>query len=305
MCALGFSAEPPAKSAFDKTVFTDYIRHLMVFNPIVQVKVDDPKPSSIEGLKEVDMHVSYGPNSETLRFFVANDGKHFINVSQGGIYDINEDPFKEDRDKLNVEGAPSFGTPGAALTMVVFSDFECPQCKLEAETLRKNLMAAFPTQVRLYFKDFPLESLHPWAKAAAATGRCILKQGQNHFWAYHDWIYAHQQDIQPNTFRTKVDEFVKSDNLDQIQFGNCMSDINAAGGEVDKEVAEGKALNIDATPTMFINGRRLVGSMRWENLKAIIDADLEYEKAHPPTATQAKADDEKCCEIQIPSPLNK
>jgi protein-disulfide isomerase len=304
VCSLGLAAEPAAKSAFDKATLADYIRHVMVFNPVVTVKVDDPKPSPINGLKEVDLHVSYGPNEEVLKFYVSNDGLHVINISQGGVYDITQNPFQEDLKKLNTAGAPSFGTPGAPLSLIVFSDFECPQCKLEAETLRKELLAAFPTQVRLYFKDFPLESLHPWAKAAAATGRCVLQQGQDHFWNYHDWIYAHQSDIKPDNFRSKIDEFAKSEKLDQIQFGHCMDNPAGAGAEVDKEIAEGKALNISGTPTIFLNGRRLMGNIPWENLKVVIEADLDYQKTHAATAPASTAD-QKCCEMTIPSALKK
>jgi len=334
LCSLGLAAEPAAKSAFDKTTFEDYVRHVMVFNPVVKVHVDDPKPSQIDGLKEVDLHVSYKENEEVLPFYVSNDGRHFINISQGGVYDINQNPFQEDLDKLNAAGAPSFGTPGAPLSLIVFSDFECPQCKLEGETLRKELLAAFPTQVRLYFKDFPLESLHPWAKAAAVTGRCVLQQGQDHFWSYHDWIFAHQTDIKTENFRPKVDEFVGSEKLDQIQFGHCMDNFAAARAEVDKEIAEGKALHIEGTPTIFVNGRRLMGNLPWENLKAIIAADLDYQATHvstapansaltnsppansasansapansPPAASApANSANDKCCEITIPSAVKK
>lgn len=304
LCSLGLAAEPAAKSAFDKAALTEYISHLMVFTPAVQVKVDDPKPCKIDGLKEVDMHVTFGSSEEVLQFYVGNDGRHFINITQGGVYDINQNPFKEDLDKITTTTAPSFGTPNAPLTMVVFSDFECPQCKLEAETLRKNLLAAFPTQVRVYFKNFPLESIHPWAKAAAATGRCVLQQGQDHFWNFHDWIYKNQQDIKPDNFRSKIDDFAKDEKLDQLQFGRCMDNPTGPGSEVDKEMAEGKTLHINATPTIFLNGRRLVGSLPWDNIKAIIQADLDYDKAHAVVATAAPADD-KCCEVTIPSPLKK
>jgi protein-disulfide isomerase len=308
VCALAVAAAPAPRSAFDKATLEDYVRHLMVFAPGVQVKIDNPKPSPIAGLKEVDIHVSFGPNEEALPFYVSDDGRHMINISQGGVYDITQNPFQEDLDKLNTAGAPNFGTPGAPMTLVVFSDFQCPQCKIEAEVLRKNLLSAFPTQVLLYFKDFPLESLHPWAKAAAATGRCVLEQGPEHFWSYHDWVYANQSDIKPDNFREKVDEFAKNEKLDQIQFGRCMADSAGAGAKVDKEIAEGKALGLNGTPTIFVNGRRLVGSVPWDNLRAIIEADLDYQKTHPGTASAAPAPnpgDEKCCEVTIPSALKK
>jgi protein-disulfide isomerase len=307
VCALGFAAEPKAKSAFDKPTLEDYVRHLLVFAPGVQVKIDDPTPSTIAGLKKVAMHVSFGPNEETLDFYVSDNGRYLINITQGGVYDITKDPFQEDLDKLNTAGAPNFGTPGAPISLVVFSDFECPQCKMEAEALRKELLAAFPTQVHLYYKDFPLESLHPWAKPAAATGRCVLQQGQDHFWNYYDWVYANQGDIKADNFRSKVDDFAKNEKLDLMQFGRCMDNPAAVGAEVDKEIAEGKALNLNGTPTIFVNGRRLMGAYPWDNLKAIIQADLDYQKTHPATTpnTTASATDEKCCEVTIPTALKK
>ena len=255
------------------------------------------------------MHVTYGQNEQVLKFYVSNDGRHFIDIMQGGVYDITKNPFQEDLSKITTAGAPSFGTPGAPMTVVVFSDFECPQCKIEAEVLRKQLMAGFPTQVRVFFKDSPIESLHPWAKAAAATGRCVLQQGQDHFWNYHDWIYANQADIKAENFRAKIDEFAKTEKLDQVQFGHCMDNPAGAAAEVDKEIAEGKSLSINATPTIFVNGRRLVGAYPWENLKAVIDADLDYQKTHtsdaPAASAAATSTDEKCCEINIPSAIKK
>ena len=84
--------------------------------------------------------------------------------------------LQDDLDKLKTEFQPSLGTPGAPVVLVAFSDFECPHCKDEATMLRQNLLSAYPTQVRLYFKDFPLEAIHPWAKTAAIAGRCVFRQ---------------------------------------------------------------------------------------------------------------------------------
>ena len=81
--------------------------------------------------------------------------------------------------------------------IVEFSDFQCPYCKEEAKMLRQNLIQTYPKQVRLYFKDFPLENMHPWAKAAAIAGRCVFQQKTDAFWEYHDWIFAHQDGSPP------------------------------------------------------------------------------------------------------------
>ena len=305
VCSLAMAAEPAPKSAFNKATLEDYVRHLILVNPQVSVKVLDPKPSPIEGLKQQDVTISWGPNSETLTFYVSKDGRYLVDIGQtgipggGGIYDMNKSPFAGNIEKLNTAGAPSFGAPDAPMSLVMFSDMECPQCKGEAESLRKNLLAAFPTQVRVFFVDFPLSSIHPWATQAATTGRCVLQQGQNHFWNYVDWVYANQADIKPENFRTKVEQFAKDEKLDEMNFGHCMENPAAMTAEVDKEIAIGKSLNIGETPTIFLNGRRLVGNVDWENLKMIIQADLDYNQTHVASAK------EKCCEITPPSPLKK
>ena len=122
-----------------------------------------------------------GDASEDFPFLVSKDGSKIL---QATVYDVNSNPFKPDLDKLKTEFQPSFGTPGAPVVLVAFSDFECPVCKTEATMLRQNLLTAYPTQVRLYFKDFPLESIHPWAKPAAIAGRCVFRQNPSSFWSY-------------------------------------------------------------------------------------------------------------------------
>ena len=305
VCPLVLAAAPAAKSAFNKATMEDYIRHLILVNPQVTVKVEDPKPSPIAGLKQEDVKISWGPNSETLTFYVSQDGRYIIDIGQtgvpggGGIYDIDESPFASILNKLDTAGAASFGAPGAPLSLVMFSDMQCPQCKAEAESLRKNLLASFPTQVRVYFMDFPLSSLHPWASQAAIIGRCILQQGQPQFWSYIDWIYANQNDIKPDNLRAKAEQFAKDNKLDLMSFGHCLDNPARVTAEVDKEIAVGKSLNINETPTIFLNGRRLVGSIEWDNLKPIIQMDLDYAQTH------LAASSEKCCEITPPSPLKR
>jgi protein-disulfide isomerase len=180
----------------------------------------------------------------------------------------------------------------------MYGDFQCPDCKMEAQTVRQNLVAAFPTQVRVYFKDFPLEQIHPWAKPAAIAGRCFFRQQPAAFWKYFDWIYDHQIEINFENFKSKASDFAKTiPDLDGMQFGRCLES-NATEDEVNASIAEGKSLRIDGTPTSFVNGRRLVGAYPWPNLQQIIQGELNYQK-------MAQDAGEKCCEIKIPSPLNK
>src|SRR5262249_13940500 len=154
---------------------------------------------------------------------------------------------------------------------VEFSDFQCPYCKDEAKMLRENLLKTYPQGVRLYFKTFPLESLHPWAKPAAVASRCVFKQQPPAFWTFHDWIFDHQAEITPENLKDKVLEWAKSQkDLDALQLTACMAD-PAAVAEVDEEIKQAKALSVDRTPTLFVNGRRIASTIDWPNLKNVID----------------------------------
>jgi protein-disulfide isomerase len=294
LCLALLPAQEKPKSAFDKPTFEAYVRHLLAVIPEVEVKIDDPKPGQA-GLQRVEVHFTYGPRTQDETFYVSKDGQ---TVLRGSVYDINQNPFQEDLAKLKTDLSPSFGSPGAPVVLVMFGDFECPDCKMEAQTIRQNVQAAFPDKVRVYFKDFPLEQIHPWAKPAAMAGRCIFKQDPAAFWKYFDWIYGKQIEITATSLKTQVSDFAKTiPELDGMQLGRCL-DSNTTEAEVNASLAEGHSLRIDGTPTTFLNGRRLIGSYPWPNLQQLIEGELNYQK----TAQNAG---EKCCEVKIPSPLNK
>ncbi len=283
------------KSALDKATMEAYVRHLYVMDAAkIKVVVEDPKPSTqLPGFYDVIVRASAGNQSYNLPFLVSKDGSKIL---QGNVFDIASNPFKKDLDKLKTEFEPSFGTPGAPVVLVEFSDFECPYCKQEAKMLRDNLLTAYPKQVRLYFKTFPLETLHPWAKAAAIASRCVYKQQPAAFWTYHDWIFEHQQEITPENLKDKVMGWAKDQkDIDSLQLGQCI-DTKATLAEVNEDEAEAKNLSIDGTPTLFVNGRRIAQTIDWPNLRSIIDYEIEYQKT-------AKNAGEDCgCELKLDVP---
>jgi protein-disulfide isomerase len=253
----------------------------------------NPKPSPLPGFDEVLVHATAGEASADETLYVSRDGQKIV---RGTFFEIDKNPFKAQLDKLHTELQPSFGTPGAPVVIVLFSDFECPYCKEEAKSLRSNLVSTYPKEVRLYFKDLPLAQVHPWAMPAAIAGRCIFKQNPAAFWTYHDWIYEAQADITADNLKSKILEFVKGKEIDPMQLERCM-DSKATQPEIDKSMAEAKALGVNATPTLFVNGRQLVGAQAaWANLRQVIDYEIEYQKT-------AKNAGEDCgCEVKLPSP---
>jgi len=291
---LAGPAQINKKSALDKAVFEAFVRHLFVMDNKISVQVSDPKPSpDLPGFMDVLVHVSLGVQFQDFKFLVSKDGSKIL---QGTVFDTNNNPFKPDLDKLKTEGAPNFGTQGAPVVIVEFSDFQCPYCKLEAAMLRANLPVSYPTQVHMYFKEFPLENLHPWARAAAIDSRCVFRQSPTEYWDFHDWLFSHQADITPENLKEKIMEWARPKAaIDSAKLGQCI-DSKATESEVNQSITDGHALSIDQTPTLFINGRRIPGQVEWPQLKNIIDYEIEYQKT-------AKNAGEDCgCDLKLNLP---
>jgi len=241
---------------------------------------------------EVRVHASAGAATQDEVFYISKDGQTLV---KGVVFDVKDNTFKSDLDKLKTDLQPSFGTPGAPVVLVLFSDFQCPFCKDEAKMLRGNILSAYPKQVRVYFKDLPLDQIHPWARPAAIAGRCVFKQNPAAFWDFHDWAYEHQSELTKENFRDKVLEFAKGKEIDALQLGRCM-DTKSTEPEVEKSIAEARELKVMSTPTLFVNGRRIPSQIAWPDLRQIIDQEIEYQKT-------AKNAGEDCgCEVKLPSP---
>lgn len=283
------------KSALDKATFEQYIRHQFLIPANLKIQIGDPKPSEINGLLLVPVSLTDGgPMNQSVEFLVSKDGTKFL---QAKVFDITASPFASDLKLLKTEGAPATGPAEAPVTIAVFSDFQCPYCKEEAKTLRTNLEKSYPTQVRLVFKDLPIEQIHNWAKPASMIGRCIFRQNPGVFWQYHDWIFEQQAQIKAEELQTRSLEFANSKGLDSLQLTQCVSG-KLTEKEIEAGIAEAKALQVTSTPTLFVNGRRMVGNLSWEQLKPVIDHEIEHAK------TQAKKD-EACCEIKLALPTAK
>ena len=179
-------APPKGRSAFDKPTLESYLRHYFIWSTPVKVEIANPKPAPFPGFLEIAVHASAGELTQDEIFYVSKDGQKLV---RGTVYDIKQNPFQDELAKLKNEFQPSMGTPGASVVLVMFSDFECPFCREEAKMIRQNLLSAYPKEVRLYFKDFPIEQIHPWAKMASIAGRCIFRQNPASFWDFYDWIF--------------------------------------------------------------------------------------------------------------------
>jgi protein-disulfide isomerase len=264
------------KTQNDKARIEAYVRHLFLWPPGVDVRLSDPEPGQMPGFSVLHVRASQGSRTQEELLYLSSDGQTLL---RGDIFDINGNPFAGAAGKLEaaLSRAPSYGARHAAVSVVVFTDFECPYCRREVQILRKNLVSVYPDDVKTYYADFPLEAIHPWAKLAAVAGQVIFRENAAVFWDYHDWIFEHQNEITAANVREMIRRFVEGAGLNADEFDRAV-DGNASDVEVQLGIDLGRSLGVSQTPTLFINGRRLVGAVDWMEVKAVIDHEIEYRK---------------------------
>jgi len=263
-------AQSPAPEELKKKVDA-YLRNMFAFGPDVKLTVSDFKESGVANLLETNITVTIGENKEDVKMWVSKDGKYLL---RGEMVDMGKDGFAENRAKLDLKAAPVTGASNATVTIVEFADFECPVCRQLHEALR-GLLPNYP-QVRLVFKDFPLEQMHAWARTGALAGRCAYQQDPKAFWKMYDYLYDSQELISASNAWDKSVDYAGQAGLKTDEFRACMTSQEAAAA-VEANVANGKLLEVNSTPTLFVNGRRVVGADAHQ-LEQVIQYELQHLK---------------------------
>jgi protein-disulfide isomerase len=260
-----------AASEIQKTVEA-YLRHVYAFGPETKLTFSPLKETGVPGLLETTVELKIENSQQTATLFVSKDGKYLL---RGELSDLTRDPLAEARAKLQTQDAPVLGDPKAPVKLVEYSDFECPVCRNLHDVLR-GLLPNYP-QVQVIFKDFPIEQLHPWARTAALAGHCAYLQDPKAFWKMYDLIYDGQDLISAENAWAKMNDFAGQAGLESERFKSCLASAEAAAA-VDASRANGRQLDVSSTPTLFVNGRRIVGA----DTRAI-EQYIRYEIAHSKT----------------------
>ena len=168
--------------------------------------------------------------------------------------------------QVSTDDDPSVGPANAPVTIVEFSDFQCPYCK-RSVPLIKEILAKYPGKVKVVYRDYPGPN-HPYAPQAAEAAQCAGDQGK--FWEYHDGLFDHQAAGSGWDFI----ELAKAIGLNQNLFTTCLN-TRRYQEEVAKDLRDGMTLGVTSTPTFFINGRPLVGAKPFAEFQTVIDRLLK------------------------------
>lgn len=247
------AASTTAKPGTVEARIEQYLRNLYAWGSTYDVKVGPSKPSPIPDLLEVPVTVSMGGQSDTATVYASKTGNFLL---RGDLTDMSVDPFADTRAKLHIGKSPSMGPENAKITLIEFADFECPSCR-QLDLVLRQFLPQHP-DVRLVFKHYPLTNIHPWAMTAAIASQCAYQQNPAAFWKIHDAIFDAQDVISPSNVWDKMKDLASEQGLDAAAFNTCMSNPETEN-QVKETMEEGHALAITATPTTFLNARRIVG----------------------------------------------
>lgn len=243
-----------------------FVRDLYAWGPDYKVNVGPLSPSPAAEYYKVPIHVTFNGQTDSGEVYVSKDGK---TVLRGDLFSLHSDPYAQVRAHLNIAGNPSIGPNDAPVTLVEFADFECPHCK-EFNDNFVAIRAKYP-QVRLIYKDYPLVDIHPWAETASVAARCAYMQSPDAFWKMHDVIFKNQDNITPDNAFDELNSFAKDAGLDADAFKSCLSSPEAAKA-VEANRADAITLGVSSTPTIYVNGRPVVGGD-----PATVEQYIEYE----------------------------
>lgn len=272
-----------AQPKVDEPLLLFHLRETFGIPSGVDMKLGDWQKSEINGLWRVKLTLSRGDQSQERDVLVSDDGKYYLVAD---IEDLSKLPDAQNLKLLDIAGAPSKGPKDAKITIVEFTDFECPYCKRAHESLEDNLFKTFGDKVRLVYKAYPLTGIHPWSQEASLAGACVAKLEPKRFWSFADAMFQDQEDIDADVLsadhRSADQDKVKaklvsiaaeSAKVNKEKFLSCIDD-KATLDAVEKDQAEGDALGVNSTPTLFVNGHRLTGYSGFDNLKDLIDEML-------------------------------
>jgi protein-disulfide isomerase len=298
LAAAGCHAQPPAGApgAQSGKLSPQLARRIEVLirsrskvPPEYDIQIGPRTKSDMPGYDRITVTFSAEGHTTDANFLLSTDNKTLAQFSK---FDISKDP----KDIVSADGRPSRGgPPNAPVTIVSFDDLECPYCAKMHEELFPALLNRYKNQVRIVYRDFPLD-MHPWAMRAAVDANCVAAQSPTGYWNLVDYIHAHASEMGGSEKSlSKANEMLDSlareegakQKVNVAELNACLTKQDESA--VRESMKLGEALNLDATPTLFINGEKIEGAQPLADVYRIIDNALIASGQTPPPPQTAPA----------------
>ncbi|MBI5244230.1 MAG: DsbA family protein [Elusimicrobia bacterium] len=253
--------------AYDKKALEEHIRETYQIPGEVGMVLGDAKASEISGFDLVPVTIKAGARAQEEKLFLSKDGRHYV---LGGFKDLKVLPSQERIKKMDLRNSPVRGKADATITVVQYTDFQCPYCQKGYQIMKDQILKDYDGKVRWVYKSLPL-GFHDWAEPAAMAAECAKLQGHDQFWKMHDMIFDKQDDITTPEVKAKMDGFAKEIGADEKAFAACY-DGKKTMDAVRRDVDEAQGMGISGTPAFLVNGRLISGADYGAIKRAVDDA---------------------------------
>jgi len=254
------------------------VRLFYNIRPDVKISVSRAQRSEFHNYDTVIITFEAKSKKQDYEFLLSRDAKTLIRMTK---LDLSNNPSAAEVNNIDVRGRPARGNKNAKVVVVVWNDFQCPFCSRMHQVVFSQLLEEYGNRVAFMYKDFPLAEVHPWAVHAAVDANCLAAQSSATYWDFADDIHAGQQEINSREGRdaqsSEVDRLAllkgQRHNLDMGKLKSCIRSQDEQA--IRTSIMEGQALGVNATPTLFVNGRKVEGARSISDLRSILDSALE------------------------------
>jgi len=268
LVALAGAQQKPAPKLPSEETVNAFLQQTFGYQPDVTWKIVSIKPSVAEGLAEVNVLVGAPQQQpQATKLYVTADGEHAL---VGDLIPFGTHPFRALNDELQkgING-PTRGPADSPVTIVEFSDLQCPHCKDAQPTVEK--LMADEKDARFVFQNFPLP-MHDWANKAASYADCVGRANNDAFWKFIDATYESQSEINAGNADEKLTALADKSGVKGADMAACAAKPDTAA-RIEHSLALGKSVDVTGTPALFINGRKIaaVNGIPYEVLKSLVE----------------------------------
>ena len=267
------AAAPAAKTELpSEDTVNSFLYQMFGYDATITWKIVEIRPSELTGLTEITVIITNPQGSNANKLYVSADGKHAIT---GDVLPFGAKPFEDARLKLEkgINGATK-GPANAPVTIVEFSDMQCPHCKTVAPNI-EQLLAQEP-DVHFVFQNFPLPA-HNWAEKAAEYVDCVDRASNDAVWKFIQKTFEQQNNITESSADEKLKAIATDSGVNADQIAACAARPETKA-RIEASVELGKSVGVTGTPAIFISGRALSGATPVDLMKKIVEFQASQAK---------------------------
>ena len=262
----GLIAQAPNQPAANEKI-VHYLREHFKIPDSVKITMTELRESVYPDFLETTVTLDDGKDKHTQPVFVSRNMHYMV---EGSVFNLGGDSPQTIIRLISLQDQATQGPAGAPVTLVEYSDLECPVCAHLQEELETDIVPKYGDKLRVVFKEFPLVAMHDWALTGAIAAQCTYQIDPSKYVDFRSMIYKNQERITGDHARDMLLHFAALTGIDNLKLAACM-DSQSSLPRVEANMNEGEALGIDQTPTSYINGRILLGAASSADIDKLID----------------------------------